>query len=73
METVVFFFIKYFANGRVKARDKRSIKQHLFSQPRLTKAAFFPSLSKLRAASNGGNNKKNCPNKKGVMTRFKEQ
>ena len=52
METVVFF-IKYFANGLVEARDKRSIK-YLFSQPRLAKAAFFPSLSKLRAASNGG-------------------
>jgi len=49
-----FFFIKYFVNGRVEARDKRSIKQHLFRQPRLAKAAFFPSLSKLRAASNGG-------------------
>lgn len=54
METVVFFFIKYFGNGRVEARDKRSIKQHLFGQPRLAKAAFFPSPSKLRAASHEG-------------------
>ena len=54
---VKFFFSSsiYFVDGRVEAGDKRSIKQHLFSQPRLETAAFFfQSLSTLRAASNGG-------------------